>query len=219
MRRSIIATGEIYHIFNRSVGNEILNNSRNDLNRIIELVDFYRFPQDIRYSYFNNLNVTQKKKYKKSFLKKKPLVEIYCYSFMPSHYHFELKQIQDNGIKIFISNFQNGFAKYYNKKNHRNGSLFIHPFKARWIETDEEFIHLSRYIHLNPVSSYIINFNQLCSDNSTSFPYYVSEKQGDLLNKKPILNFFSSVGNYIKFVADRITYQQELNKIKHLLFE
>ena len=111
---------------------------------------------------------------------------------MPNHYHFGLKQIQDNGIKIFISNFQNGFAKYYNTKHHRHGSVFTHPFKAKWVGTDEEFIHISRYIHLNPVTSFIINFEQLCKDQSTSFSYYVAEKENSLINTKPILELFQS---------------------------
>lgn len=219
MRRDILDTDEIYHIFNRSVGNEILNRSKYDLNRFIELIDFYRFPQEIRYSYFDNLNIEKRTEYKLSLQKKKPLVEIFCYSFMPNHYHFELKQVQDNGIKIFVSNFQNGFAKYYNAKNQRHGSVFTHPFRAKWIETDDEFIHVSRYIHLNPVTSFIVKFEQLHSDPSTSFPYYITEKENNLINTKPILDLIGSREKYADFIKDRVTYQQELNKIKYLILE
>ena len=127
-RRIILATDEIYHIFNRSIANEEIFHYKRRLNRILELIDYYRFPQNIRYSKFKNLPDVQKEEYLKMTGEGTPLVEIYTYALMPNHYHFLLKQLQDKGILRFISNLQNSFAKYYNLKNNRPGSLFQKSF-------------------------------------------------------------------------------------------
>ena len=40
---------------------------------------------------------------------------------------------------------------YFNRKNERTGVLFESKFKAIFIEENNYLVHLSRYIHLNPV--------------------------------------------------------------------
>lgn len=218
-KSTVIATGEIYHIFNRSVGREILFPSKREMNRALELLNYYRFPQDIRYSKFKLLSLEQQRGYLAALHKKRPFVEIYSYALMPNHHHFLIKQLQDYGIRIFISNFQNGFAKYFNTKSDRHGSLFQNPFKGRWVGTDEEFLHISRYIHLNPVTSFLIEFKDLLSDTRTSFPYYATERATEMITTEPILGIVGSKEKYIEFVSDQVDYQRDLHMIKHLIME
>lgn len=218
-RTQILATNEIYHLFNRSVAKENIFASRKNLGRLSELLDFYRFPQKLRYSKFKTLPLDLKSGYISNFKKQKPLVEIYSFAAMPNHYHLLLKQLQDKGIFIFISNLQNSFAKFFNIRSKRNGSVFQNPFKAKRVETDEEFLHVSRYIHLNPVTSFLIEFKDLVSYPWTSYQYY---KEGDgqkFINTERILNYFKSKNGYIKFIADQVDYQRQLEIIKHLIME
>src|SRR3989338_1693069 len=42
---------------------------------------------------------------------------------------------------------------YFNKKYNRLGSAFQGRFKAKLIDTDEYLLHVSRYIHLNPLEA------------------------------------------------------------------
>lgn len=218
-KSTIIATDEIYHIFNRSVGREILFPSKREMNRTLELLNYYRFPQEIRYSKFKLLSLVQQKDYLTALHKKRSLVEIYSYALIPNHYHLLIKQLQDYGIRIFISNFQNGFAKYFNTKSDRHGSLFQNPFKGKWISTDEEFLHVSRYIHLNPVTSFLIEFKDLFSDMRTSFTYYATERVAEMIATEPILRIVGSKKKYIEFVSDQVDYQRKLHMIKHLIME
>jgi len=88
----------------------------------------------------------------------KPLVEIFAFSFMPNHYHLLLKQQQDSGIKQFISNIQNSFSKSFNLIKKRSGSLFLHSFKSKRVVGKNTFIHICRYIHINHVTSRLIEF-------------------------------------------------------------
>ena len=93
-----------------------------------------------------------------------------------------VKQLEENGITRFISNFQNSYAKYYNLKNDREGALFKNQFKGKWIESDEQFLHVSRYIHLNPVTAYMISPDQLDTNPWTSFSSYIHEKAVSFIN-------------------------------------
>ena len=72
---------------------------------------------------------------------------------MPNHYHLLLKEERSSGIIQFVSNFQKSYAKFFSTKRNRTGVLFRHNFQADHINNEEELIHISRYIHLNPVTS------------------------------------------------------------------
>lgn len=219
VRSVILATDEYYHIFNRAIAAEEIFTSKRLLSKALEIADYYRFPQRIRLSQFQTLAQSLKNDYLESFKNQVPLIEIYSFSFMPNHYHFQLKQLQDRGIARFISNFQNSFAKFFNPKNNRYGGLFQNAFKAKWIETDEQFLHISRYIHLNPVTSYLIEFAKLADYPWSSFNWYLNENENKFINTKFILEMIGNKEKYKKFVADQVDYQRKLHKIKSLIFE
>ena len=217
-RRYILATNEIYHVFNRSVAGENIFLSSLNLRKAIEIIDYYVYPQELRLSKYKNLTMELKKSYQDSLKSKTPLIDICAFALMPNHYHFLLRQQKDSGIKSFISNFQNSFAKYFNTKNNRNGSLFQNPFKAKRVETEEQLIHISRYIHLNPVTSYLIKFEELSEYPWTSFRNYC-QSRGRMVNHSLIMGIFKSKQKYYKFVADQVEYQKSLALIKDLVLE
>lgn len=219
----ILANDEIYHVFNRSIARENIfaQNQKVNLNKALEIINYYRFPQKIRLSRFNSLPGQLKKQYLDAFAGVAPLVEIYVFALMPNHFHFLLKQIQNKGIAIFVANFQNSFAKVFNLKNDRNGALFQNAFKAKRVVTNEQFIHVSRYIHLNPVTSYIIEFDKLVSFDWTSFPVYASNanEQFPFISSDFLWKMFGSKEKYAKFVADQVDYQRKLVHIKDLMID
>jgi len=217
--RPLLSTNEIYHLYNRTIGKEVIFTSEILLDKMLELVNYYRFRQHLSFSIFKRLENNLQQNYLKSIIKNPPLIEIYVYSFMPNHYHFLLKQLQDKGVSVFLSNIQNSFAKNYNLINDRNGSLFEHNFKAKRITTNEEFIHVSRYIHLNHVTSKIIDYNQLLTYKWTSLPCYLNEKFNKFVNTKLILDYFKTPEKYLRFLENQVEYQRKLKEIKDLLFD
>lgn len=218
-RLNIIATNEIYHVFNRSVGKEIIFSNKRNLQHSLDLIDYYRFVQAMRYSQFQILTKDFKKAYENNFRKQYPLVEIYSYAFMPTHYHFLLKQLQDGGIVTFIRILQNSFAKYFNIRNDRHGPVFQGTFKAKRVESNEEFLHISRYIHLNPVTSFIIDSDELSQYLWTSFHLYVKGSSNTFVQMSKILGMFKSRKSYIQFTVDQVDYQRKLGIIKHLILD
>jgi putative transposase len=138
---------------------------------------------------------------------------------MPNHYHLQIKQLVNNGISVFISKFQNSFTKFFNTLINRSGHLFESQFKAKIILNEEEFIHINRYIHLNPYTSFLIkNIEDLKNYFASSLPEYLDEKQG-FCEKSLVLSHFKNLNDYWQFIRNQADYQRKLNQIKHLTFE
>lgn len=150
---------------------------------------------------------------------KDPLVEIYSYSFMPNHLHLLAKEIKEMGIRSFMHNFQNSFAKYYNIKNKRHGSVFQNRFKAKLVQTTEQFIHVVRYINLNPVTAHIIEFNELKNSLVTSYRDYLVDNSETFITKDKLIREFKNKERFIQFHEDQVDYQRKLAKIKKITQE
>ncbi len=220
VRKIVFRNDEIYHIFNRGVERRPIFTSRREYARAQKLLKFYRHKEiPIRFSQVQLQPEEIKIKMLESLFKSEKLVLILAYCLMPNHFHFLVKQISDNGITKFVANFTNAYTKFFNTKHQRVGPLLQGVFKAEHVETDEQLVHLSRYIHLNPVASGVITEGMLDSYEWSSYPEYISLSSNEITEKDIVLSMFKSVEEYIKFVRDQIGYAKELEKIKHLLVE
>src|SRR3989344_8068193 len=54
-RRELLVNGEIYHIYNKSVGEFDIFVKKRELNRLFSLINYYRYPQKVRYSKFKTM--------------------------------------------------------------------------------------------------------------------------------------------------------------------
>lgn len=221
IRKNPIIVGQIYHVFNRSIGRQpiFLNNS--SFQRAIETISYYQYLETpLRFSHFNRLPSKLKNKTLDTLLQSRKRVKILAFCLMPNHFHFLIQEISDRGTSSFMSNLQNSYAKYFNTKNERNGALFQQMFKAVLIETDKQLIHVTRYIHLNPLTSFILKDIEELSDYPwSSFPEYLGMSNWSIVDKEFILDFFPSIQSFIDFTRDQIDYQRQLDKLKHLLLE
>lgn len=220
-RKLVFANDEIYHVFNRGVEKRPTFIDKRELNRAMLTLDFYRFAKPpLKLS---KLLVTPKDEQVKLLEKLKrdykQLVEIICFCLMPNHFHFMLKQKVEKGISTFVSTFTNSYTRYFNTKHDRIGPLFEGIFKAVRIESDEQFIHVSRYIHLNPVSSFLIKPEELEDYEWSSYPEFLGLSDKKVVAKDLVLDFFPSVEAYKEFVLDQVDYARQLDLIKHLTVE
>jgi len=222
VRKKPLITGEVYHIVNRSfLGKPIFINTQ-DLDRAQELINYCRNDNlPCRYSKFLNFSKEIQLSLLKSYEKKNDyLVEIVSYCLMSSHFHFLLKQKKKGGIVRFVGNFSNSYAKYFNIKREKRGPLFEGRFRAVKINTDEQLLHVSRYIHLNPhTSSKVETLSELEDYPYSSFSEYLDKTKENICDKELVLGQFKSKEQYKKFVFDNADYQRELDKIKRLTLE
>lgn len=220
-RTTVFANGEIYHLFNRAVESRPIFLSKNGYLRAIETMDFYQYSNvPFRLSKFRTLNRSDRELWEKELkTTNKKLVNILAYCLMPNHIHFLLQQLEEDGLSRFMSNFSNSYTRYFNTLNEREGHLFSAMFKAVRIENDEQLLHVSRYIHLNPVVSYLIKKEKIAEFAWSSFPEYLGKTDKNLCHKEIILSQFPSSQKYKEFVLDQVDYGKKLEAIKHLLFK
>ncbi len=145
-------------------------------------------------------------------------IDIIAFCLMPNHIHILLKQVSGGGISKFMKQVSDSFTRYFNTKYKRVGPLFQGAFKAVRIENDEQLVHVSRYIHLNPLTGYIVREEGLTRYPWSSLNEYLN-KDFKLVNPQIILSNFKTGLNYLKFILDQAEYAKELEKIKHLILE
>ncbi|MCH7504792.1 transposase [PVC group bacterium] len=214
-----MTNGQIYHVCNKSIAGFVIFNNDSEYMRMKNLIKYYQLEDPpTKFSYFmSHLNEGGDILNLDLIDRKNKLINIIAYCLMPTHIHLVLQQLKDNGISIFMSNILNGYTRYFNIRHKRKGPLWVGRFKRVVVSTDEQLLHLTRYVHLNPVTSYLIekpeswtygSYNEYCSQGTTDEEMCCYENILDIDSK-----------SYKNFVNDRKEYQRELAKIKELMLE
>ncbi len=218
-RRTPLVNGEYYHILNRGVARQPTFLNKNDYKQALLTLSYYRFTSPpVRLSRFKEFSQEERNRIVANMQKKEKFAEIISFVFMPNHFHLLLRQSVNNGISHFLSKFTNSYTKYFNTKYNRVGPVFQGVFKSVHIDSDEQLLHLSRYIHLNPVVSAVINEQSLFSYEWSSLPDFLTGKS-DLVQIEHILEQFKTLEDYKRFILDNVDYGKKLEEIKHLIIE
>jgi len=215
-KRRVFEKGKVYHICNKSIANYgIFKDKRNSLRFFKALVYYNTFESKVRLSAYFKLKKENKIKSNLLDLNKTNTLKCLAYCIMPDHYHLLLKVLADNTLSKYISDVENSFSRYFNIKFKRKGPIWQSRFRCVEIKTDEQLLHVSRYIHLNPTTDYLI-------DKPEDWEF--SSYKDYILNNHYLKNVFSEITinnalTYKKFCEDQIDYQRNLKKIKKLLLE
>ncbi|MFC1646957.1 transposase [Patescibacteria group bacterium] len=219
-RNVVFVNSYVYHIYNRGVEKRTIYSSKRDYDRHISTLDYYRHLDiPFKYSKFITSNAKQKSIIINDLEISPKSIDVLAYCLMPNHFHLLIRQNTDNGISNFIRKTSNSYAKYFNTKNDRVGPLFQNTFKSVWIENDEQLLHVSRYIHLNPVVSSLKTTEELLSYPWSSLIHYVSSNNNSLVSTDEILSFFKSPKSYNKFVFDQADFTNKLRSLESLTLE
>ena len=132
----MLVPGVLYHIYNRG----------NNRERLFREAENYRyFPK--RYSHYLADEV-----------------DTYVYCLMPTHFHF-LISVKDTStpaqpaagnltpVEKGFRDFFISYAKSFNKRYRRTGSLFEYKFKRKPVTQSDHLLRLIVYIHGNPVKA------------------------------------------------------------------
>jgi putative transposase len=217
IRTKNIITGEIHHILSKSIAKFQIFRDDAEYMRMQETLRYYR-NQFVPVKFSSYLELKNKNKFFDSRINvEQRLVDIIAYSIMPTHIHLVLKQIKDNGIVDFTRKILNSYARYFNTRTKRRGPLWESRFKNVLVETDEQLLHLTRYVHLNPVTAYLVD--KPIGWMFSSYGEYVRQDEVE----KPLCNYSKVLSidpkEYRRFVRSRIDYQRELADAKRTFIE
>ena len=179
-------SGESYHVYNRG----------NDKQSIFKEIENYRFflKQLVKYLPKNT-------------------IQVLAYTLMPNHYHLLLRMMKSFDVSKAMKDFSISYVKAMNNRYGKVGHLFQGEFKAKHVDSAEYLLHLSRYIHMNPVFANLVPKPDQWEFSSYS-DYLGSTKIG-ITNTNFILSHFEDVGDYRAFVEGLTS--SEYGKIEHSL--
>lgn len=209
----LYSKGDFLHVFNKSISNFGIFKDPNNCQRFIELLDYYNNVNVFeRFSYAIKFN---RYVYKDLFIQKEnPSVKFLSYCIMPDHYHLLVKILSENHLSKFISNLENSYTRYFNIKFKRKGPLWQSRFKTVLVQSNEQLLHVSRYIHLNPVTSYLVD-----KPKDWQFSSYKNFINNNKFLKQIKEISISDKDEYKKFVENNIDYQRKLRFIKKMILE
>lgn len=232
-RREKFDIGDILHVYNRGV----------DKRTTFELgSDYMRFGELLWFCNLYNYSYSRYRDHKKQAQSKqqdaeeifrtidhhyrypKSLCSVVAYAFMPNHYHLVLQETQDRGISKFMSKIINAYTKYFNTKNERSGNLFSGAYKHVSVKKEEQLLHLSRYVHINPTAAGLASVFDLKDYQWSSLPEYLGEaKEEDnaaLCDAKDlVLSHFKSRQTYLNFVTAEFREDEAAYKLEDLTLD
>ncbi|MBP9667886.1 transposase [Candidatus Saccharibacteria bacterium] len=136
-------------------------------------------------------------------------VRLQCFCLMQNHFHLLLYQIEPGAMQRLMRGVMTSYSSYFNRKYDRSGPLFETRYKASRISSDDYFMHISRYIHLNPDKWETYQFSSIHA--------YAGQVQYDWLETKNILAMFDTPTGYLEFVRDYKEIRDVYEDIKHEL--
>ena len=107
-----------------------------------------------------------------------------------------------------FSHLFNAYTKAINKRYHRTGSLFEHPFRRIKIESDKHLKYLVYYIHHNPIHH---GFCEHYLDYPWSSYLTIVSPKTTKLNRAEVLEWFSDKSNFEKFHS-----QEQIEKFNEM---
>jgi putative transposase len=214
IRKISLIEGNIYHIYSRSIAEYKIFTNPDYYLRMKELLTYNIYEKPIGYSKYLESSSNTRKSIDN--LNEKKYVEVIAYCIMPTHIHLILNQLSDRGISKYMEKSLKSYTNYFNKRTNRSGPLWSGKFSNVLVETEEQLIHLTRYIHLNPVTAYLVDRPE--DWKYSSYNEYIGEQEeSKLCEWEAFLEIDPE--DYRMFVEERKDYQRELQKIKHLTFE
>lgn len=97
-------------------------------------------------------------------------IETHSYCLMTNHYHLLLHTPHGN-LGRGMRHLNGVYTQYFNRDQRRDGALFRGRYKAILVDADAYLLHLSSYIHLNPLESGMVE--RLEDYPWSSYPAYV----------------------------------------------
>ncbi len=173
MAKTTYSSGHYYHIFNRGVNRQPIFFADRNWGFFIQRLRKYFIPV---------------------------LADIVAYCLMPNHYHLLVFVKDDRFSHSVMQGFVTSYTKAINKEQGRVGPLFQGRFKGILIDNDDYLVHLTRYIHRNPVDARLVK--RPADWLFSSYRDYIGLRQGTLPKPDVVMEQFTSLADYAVYVEE-----------------
>ncbi len=215
MKRYKIAPDEYIHVYNRGALKQPIFFNDRDKKRFLFLILLLQSPIELRNtdrmfkefiqnpeSYIHNQSINLKDRY----------VELTAFCLMQNHFHLLVHEIKEGGIAKYMQRVQNAYTKYINIKYQKSGHLFQGAYKDVLVESNEQLLHVSAYIHKNPKEITEWQNNYLDFPWSSCKDFIGDNQWGDFLRHEIVTSQFSGKGDdtYKNFIQTSLAKENDL---------
>ena len=206
-KKKLLIKGKVYHIYNKGNNSEILFRESQDFEHFLRLVEKYitlvaeiyvwvlmpnHFHLLVRIKEENEIE------YLKPIIKSKNKIDDGKWKTISKNLQGEvdlLKLKKPRPIRQF-SHLFNAYAKYFNKKHNRTGSLFQKSFSRKIVKSKTYFKFMVYYIHHNPVHHGFVE--DMLEYPWSSYLFFPSPKES-FLNRDEVVSWFDNIDNFKNF--------------------
>jgi putative transposase len=134
---------------------------------------------------------------------------IYAWTLMPNHFHL-LVQTAQKPLSTNMRKLMTGYVVNFNRRHKRYGHLFQNRYKSIVCQKESYLLELTRYIHLNPLRSGIVNdLTQLKAYPWAGHSAITGKVQREWQDTETILSFFNqnlkkARSRYEQFMAEGV---------------
>ena len=165
--------GHYYHIFNRGAYQHDIFLNQQDYQFFTLILAYYlKYPKVKPLSYITSTKnpfTGRLSEVRNLYMNSLHLV---AYALMPNHFHLLIYQ---NNSKATISDLMRRltitYAMYFQKQHNHSGALFQGRYKNVLVESEDQLLYLSKYIHQNPKNL----TKKLANYPHSSYPAYIGK--------------------------------------------
>lgn len=206
-----------YHVLGKAVEKKEIFDQEEDRARFIFQMYAANIGKPVINLYRKNIfkvsnAILQGEEIPQGFLKKEhdPLVHLFSFALLKDRYHLGLVPAKKEGIPLYMQKLNLGFAKYYNLKNKRAGTLFEGRFKAVPILNPKQLESVVKYINIKKVLDY---YSQDMHQDYpySSFPDLFGSRSSHLLSEESRANLLMLLGK--EFFVEREDYTSHIEEL------
>jgi putative transposase len=183
-RRFALVPQHFYHVYNRGVDRRDVFFSRENslffLRRVREYLLNLTEPTAGGSSISRPVEIT-------------PPCQILAYCLMPNHFHL-LVQVLNTDFSTTMQSLSQSYTNAINRERDRVGPLFQGRFQAKPIDDEAYLLHVSRYIHLNPVVAHFVDKPE--DWEFSSYSEYIGTRDGSLPQTSILLGQVGRASRY-----------------------
>jgi len=204
-RKQYIENG-YYHIYNRGVEKRRIFMDQQDYAVFLSYLKAYLTPKNEKELNEKLLDPKTPSKEKEKISKTLRLnnfsdeITLLAYCLMQNHFHFFVKQKDQNSIDKFMNSLCTRYTMYFNKKYKRVGSLYQGVYKAVLIKNENQFLHLSRYIHKQALA-FQGQALEGWTKQPSSYMDYIGKRKTEWVKPDEVLSYFSKENPSLSYQA------------------